>query len=214
MHPDVDVAALIEAVRFDPHTGLLPAVVQDAADGRVLMLGWMNREALERTLESGRVTFWSRSRERLWEKGEESGNVLDLISLASDCDGDAVLARARPRGPTCHTGDRSCFDAGRAVGAAEDASLGGMLAAVAAVVAERDRTRPEGSYTARLLTAGTARIAQKMGEEAVETALAAVGEPDRLAAESADLLYHLLVLWRAAGVEAEEIAAELARRRG
>ncbi len=214
MTADRDLDALLAAVRFDPHTGLVPAVVQDAADGRVLMLGWMNREALERTLESGRVTFWSRSRERLWEKGEESGNVLDLVSLASDCDGDALLATARPHGPTCHTGDRSCFDAGPALGEREGTSLGGMLAAVAAVVAERDRIRPADSYTARLLTAGIARIAQKMGEEAVETALAAVGEPDRLAAESADLLYHLLVLWRAAGLEAEEVAAELERRRG
>ncbi|MDT8437174.1 MAG: bifunctional phosphoribosyl-AMP cyclohydrolase/phosphoribosyl-ATP diphosphatase HisIE [Gemmatimonadota bacterium] len=204
---------LAAGVRFDPHSGLLPAVVQDAADGRVLMVGWMNAEALARTVESGRVTFWSRSRERLWEKGESSGNVLDVLSIESDCDGDAVLVRARPHGPTCHTGTRSCFDAGTSEGGDAAPSLGAALAELAAIVAERERTRPADSYTARLFTAGRARIAQKVGEEAVEAALAAIGEPGRLAAESADLLYHLVVLWRAAGVEPEEVAAELAGRR-
>lgn len=194
-------------LRFPPEHGLLPAVVQSADDGRVLMLGWMNRAALDATLDTGRVTFHSRSRDELWEKGATSGNWLELCSIRSDCDDDALLVTARPHGPTCHTGRTSCFDDERAPG------LGNTLERLARRIAGRAAERPTGSYTVSLLEQGLARTAQKVGEEAVEAILAAVGgTPEVLAAESADLLYHLLVLWRAAGLETESVAAELRRR--
>lgn len=212
MSPDFDPAA----VRFDGASGLVPAVVQDVRDGRVLMLGYMNEVSLARTLETGRVTFWSRSRGRLWEKGETSGHGLVLEAIAADCDGDALLVTARPLGPTCHTGRRSCFAHGDGMEPEEPgaARLGRVLEALDRVIGNRDRERPEGSYTTELLESGPRRAAQKVGEEAVETALAAVSDPGRLAGESADLLYHLLVLWRAAGVGAADVAAELEDRRG
>jgi len=199
------------AVRFDEATGLVPTVVQDISDGTVLMLGYMNPESLARTLDTGHVTFYSRSRGRLWEKGETSGNTLVLESIASDCDGDALLVTASAAGPTCHTGDRSCFPPPAGHGKAR---IGTTLSELAAVIESRDRKRPDGSYTTRLLDSGVQKIAQKVGEEAVETALAAVADPDRLAEESADLLYHLLVLWRAAEIDPDEVARVLARRRG
>lgn len=239
--------SLVEQVRFDPDTGLVPAVVQSAGDGRVLMLAYMNAEALRRTLEEGRVTFWSRSRGELWRKGDTSGRWLALREVRVDCDGDALLVRAHPHGPTCHTGEASCFDAGprQGIGQAEaggdEASvpddgpvsleteagddgldraapspapvLASVLEELVRVVAERDRDRPEGSHTARLLEGGPAVAARKVGEEAVEVALAAVDEPGRLAEESADLLYHLAVLWRAAGLPADAVGDELRRRR-
>lgn len=202
------------ALRFDEATGLLPAIVQSSVDGRVLMLGWMNREALERTLRSGRVTFFSRSRQELWVKGQTSGNRLELIDLRADCDADALLVTARPHGPTCHTGRESCFDGAASAPAAGGPSVdpGALLARLVRRVAERDAERSEDSYTADLLRAGAARIAQKVAEEAVETALAAVADPGRTVAESADLLYHLVVLWRALGIEPEAVAAELEAR--
>lgn len=215
--------------RFDPDTGLVPAVVQDVRTGEVRMLGYMNRVALERTRETGRVTFWSRSRGELWEKGETSGNRLEAREIRLDCDGDAILVRALPLGPTCHTGLPSCFDArvlweeegekeeGAGGAGAFDgdsaASLAGILAELARVIADRDRERPEGSYTAELLEGGPVAAARKVAEEGVEVALAAATEPGRLAAESADLVYHLLVLWRASGVDAEAVDRELRRRR-
>ena len=155
--------------------GLVAAVVQDAVSGRVLMLGWMNAEALERTTSTGRVHFFSRRRRTLWRKGETSGNELRLRSLTADCDGDAVLVRAEPAGPTCHTGRTSCFfeELGDAPDACETAELGPVLAALTRIVKERARTRPAGSGTARLLDAGVRRVAQKVGEEGVEVALAA-----------------------------------------
>jgi phosphoribosyl-ATP pyrophosphohydrolase/phosphoribosyl-AMP cyclohydrolase len=207
MSSEVDPGQL----QFSPDTGLIPVVVQDASDGSVLMLGYMNRQALMRTRESRRVTFYSRSRKRLWEKGETSGHTLRLVSMAADCDGDALLVRAIPAGPTCHTGARSCF---AAAGAPEvpGATLGEVLTRLGSVIEERAATRPVGSYTAELLASGSIRAAQKVVEEAAETALAAAAEPDRLAAESADLLYHLLVLWRAAGLEPQQVAGELAGR--
>lgn len=202
-------------LRFDPASGLIAAVVQSADDGTVLMLGWMNRESLALTLDRGRVTFWSRSRNELWEKGSTSGNWLELVSIASDCDHDALLVTARPHGPTCHTGRDGCFGAGAAVATpSRQAGLGAALARLETRVAQRRDARPENSYTLSLLDAGTARIAQKVGEEAIETALAAVGDPVRLVSESADLLYHLLVLWQAAGVSTDEVASELAGREG
>lgn len=214
-------------------TGLLPAVVQDVRTGRVRMLAYMNREALDRTRETGRVTFWSRSRQELWEKGESSGNRLEARSLELDCDGDALLVRAVPHGPTCHTGRESCFDtrvlweadAGAAsagagsggpregTGADRDA-LGAILAELGGVVADRDRERPEGSHTARLLEEGPEAAGRKVAEEGLEVALAAAADPGRADEESADLLYHLLVLWRSLGLDADEVAGVLGRRRG
>lgn len=205
-------------VQFAADSGLVPAIVQSADDRSVLMLGWMNRAALDATLESGRVTFYSRSRGQLWEKGETSGNWLELQSIRTDCDRDALLVTARPHGPTCHTGSASCFE-GRDIDApAGDAphELGDVLERLERRIAGRAIERPAGSYTTSLLDGGTERIAQKVGEEAVETVVAALGRSDvtqrRLAAESADLLYHLLVLWRSAGLDSGAVGAELRRR--
>lgn len=215
-----------EQVRFDAKTGLAPAIVQAASDGTVLMLGYMNRTALERTLSSGRVTFYSRSRQQLWEKGETSGNWLEALEIRSDCDADALLVRARPRGPACHTGARGCFDAGVAAvpeadpgSARSDGSgrtphdLGDALEALQEVIEARDRHRPAGSHTATLLTEGVSAARRKVGEEALEVVLAAENEPGHLAEESADLLYHLMVLWRAAGLDPGAVGRVLARRR-
>lgn len=184
--------------------GLLPAIVQEAGDQRVLMLGWMSRAALQATLESGWVTFHSRSRARLWTKGETSGHRLELVSVEGDCDGDSLLVQARPHGPTCHLGRASCFVEAPAA----------TLADLAAVIAARARERPAGSYTTRLFTEGVRRIAQKVGEEGVETALAAVAEDDEaLLGEAADLVFHLLVLLRARGLGLAQLEAVLRERR-
>lgn len=209
-------------------SGLVPAVVQDVRTGRVRMLGYMSREALDRTRETGRVTFWSRSREELWEKGESSGDWLEARSIELDCDGDALLVRAVPHGPTCHTGRESCFDTRtlwRADGdasrydetsstaGAEGAPLAAILAELLAVIEDRDRRRPEGSYTAALLEGGPEAAGRKVAEEGLEVALAAAAEPERADEESADLLYHLLVLWRALDLDAGEVARILRGRR-
>ena len=181
----------IENLAWNKMGGLIPAIVQDSLDGRVLMQGYMNTEALEMTLETGKVTFWSRSREVLWTKGETSGHTLDLVDIHPDCDGDCLLIRAVPEGPTCHLGKESCFDDEEGKVLPELA----FLAQLESVIAQRYADRPEGSYTTKLLDTGIKRIAQKVGEEGVETALAAVaGEDEELLDESADLLYHLLVL--------------------
>jgi phosphoribosyl-ATP pyrophosphohydrolase/phosphoribosyl-AMP cyclohydrolase len=174
---------------------LRAAIVQDATDGRVLMLAWMDDEALRRTRETGEAWFWSRSRRELWHKGETSGNTLAVEEIRDDCDGDALLLRVRPAGPACHTGSRSCF-----------------APALWRTVVERVRDRPEGSYTASLAEAGIERCAQKLGEEAVETALSAVAGDGRLAEEAADLIYHLYVLLAVAGVDIADVEDELARR--
>ena len=198
--------------------GLVPAVVQDAVSGRVLMLAWMNDEALSRTIESGRVHFWSRSRRTLWKKGETSGNELHLRSLTADCDGDVLLVQADPTGPTCHTGRTSCFfepvtEGGGAAEPAPSAELGIALSALTRIVRERAASRPEGSYTAALLKADIPRIARKVGEEAVEVSIAAVtGSPGEVVNESVDLVYHLLVLLEALGIDGREVAAEITRR--
>jgi phosphoribosyl-ATP pyrophosphohydrolase/phosphoribosyl-AMP cyclohydrolase len=176
---------------WEKQGGLLPAVVQDANTGRVLMLGYMNREALEATLETGHVTFWSRTKARLWTKGETSGNALSLVRIQTDCDRDSLLVIAKPNGPTCHLGTASCFVETPA----------NFLAELDAIVRERQLDRPDGSYTATLFASGTKGIAQKVGEEGVETALAAVGEDDpALLGEAADLIYHLTVLLRSRGL--------------
>ncbi len=184
--------------------GLLPAIVQDADQGQVLMLGWMNEEALAVSQECGRVTFFSRSRNQLWTKGETSGHFLALAGLATDCDGDALLIEARPAGPTCHLGTASCFG---------DARPAGVLGRLEGRIAERARAGQVESYTARLIAAGVARVAQKLAEEGVETALAAVCQDDRaVVGEAADLLYHLLVLLHVRGISLSRILAELAAR--
>ncbi|MEO6104153.1 MAG: bifunctional phosphoribosyl-AMP cyclohydrolase/phosphoribosyl-ATP diphosphatase HisIE [Pseudoxanthomonas sp.] len=171
--------------------GLLPVIVQDASNLRVLMLGYMNAEALAATRASSFVTFYSRSKQRLWKKGETSGHVLELVSVQADCDNDTLLVLANPRGPTCHLQRDSCFP---------DAP-GDFLADLDALVAQRERERPVGSYTTSLFHDGVRRIAQKVGEEGVETALAGVVEDDvALLGESADLLFHLVVLLRARGL--------------
>ncbi|WP_283254618.1 bifunctional phosphoribosyl-AMP cyclohydrolase/phosphoribosyl-ATP diphosphatase HisIE [Luteimonas galliterrae] len=183
--------------------GLLPAIVQDAGDQRVLMLGYMSREALHATLESGWVTFYSRSRAQLWTKGETSGHRLAFVSVAADCDGDTLLVQARPLGPTCHLGRDSCFaDAPAAA-----------LAGLDAVIAQRERDRPAGSYTTRLFEQGALRVAQKVGEEGVETALAGAAQGDeKLLGEAADLVYHLLVLLRLRGLGLAELGEVLRSR--
>jgi phosphoribosyl-ATP pyrophosphohydrolase/phosphoribosyl-AMP cyclohydrolase len=175
---------------------LRAAIVQDAATNRVLMLAWMNDEALALTRESGLAHFWSRSRSRLWQKGETSGNTLAVEELREDCDGDAVLLRVRPGGPACHTGSVSCF-----------------APWLWRTVAERAATRPEGSYVASLLDAGTAACARKVGEEGMEAALAGVAESDeRLVEELADLWFHSYVLLAARGLDPAAVEAELERR--
>lgn len=225
---------------WDKLAGLLPAVVQELETGRVLMLGYMNREALDRTLELGRVTFFSRSKKRLWTKGESSGNYLELVAIDPDCDGDALLVLARARGPACHLGRTSCFeDLGKHFREPGEVKVGGGSASDGPgkhagpchvdrhaetgidVLEELDRTiagrrgaDPVKSYTARLLAQGTTRIARKLGEESVETVLAAVDESDeRLADESADLVFHLLVLLHSRGLSLRDVTNRLAARR-
>lgn len=190
---------------WDKMDGLLPAIVTDAADGTVLMLGYMDRAALDATLADGLVTFFSRSKGRLWRKGETSGNVLRLASIRTDCDSDALLVAAEPHGPTCHLGTRSCFNS-EAQGAA-------WLATLERIVGSRAAASPDESYTARLLAAGPAKAAQKVGEEGVEVALAAVSrDSDGLAEEAADLLFHLLVVLRSRDVPLAEVIARLRAR--
>ncbi len=199
----------IQALDFDKGDGLLPAVVQNAATGAVLMLGYMNRDALRTTLERCRVVFFSRSKNRLWEKGETSGNYLDLVEVRTDCDRDTLLVTANPRGPVCHVGTATCFGDEKPTQPERLAFLG----ALQSVIERRIADRPEGSYTARLYAQGAKRIAQKVGEEGLEVALAAVAEPDeKVISESADLLFHLLVLLKSRGISLERVADELEAR--
>jgi phosphoribosyl-AMP cyclohydrolase / phosphoribosyl-ATP pyrophosphohydrolase len=189
--------------------GLLPAVIQHAGSGKVLMLGYMNAEALEQTLKERRVTFYSRSRQRLWTKGESSGNYLSVVDLVADCDSDAILVQAEPAGPTCHLGTESCFaGAGRTT-----AERLVFLATLEEVIARRIEERPDDSYTTRLYGEGPGRIAQKLGEEGLELALAAVSrDDDAVLSESADLLYHLLLLLKSRGLSLASAVAELESR--
>jgi phosphoribosyl-ATP pyrophosphohydrolase/phosphoribosyl-AMP cyclohydrolase len=194
-----------ESIDWQKSGGLVPAIVQDATSGRVLMLGYMNRDAYDRTLSVGEAVFFSRSKQRLWRKGETSGNTLKVMEIRADCDGDTLLVRAEPAGPTCHRGTVTCF------GEELDATL---LDELEAVIDGRLAQRPEDSYVAKLAVAGVARAAQKVGEEGVETALAAVTrDDDGLAEESADLVFHLLVLLRIRGLSLEDLLAKLAARR-
>lgn len=198
---------------WDKGGGLLPAVVQHAGSGAVLMLGWVNAEALARTFETGAMTFWSRSKGRLWTKGESSGHVLHVRSVAVDCDADALLVLAEPVGPTCHRNTESCFDEEGTGGfGARPRSAVGFLAELDELVATRAAERPAGSYTTRLFEAGIKRIAQKVGEEGVETALAAFEPDEALLGEAADLVFHLLVLLRARGLGLAEVVRVLESR--
>jgi phosphoribosyl-ATP pyrophosphohydrolase/phosphoribosyl-AMP cyclohydrolase len=202
----------LSQVKFDA-SGLAPAIVQDAATGRVLMLGYMNAAALARTLSSGRVWFWSRSRGRLWMKGETSGHTLALEEVRLDCDGDALLVRARPNGPTCHTGEVSCFHRALDGAKVDEAPGPGVLAEVWRTLETRQRELPEGSYTTYLLRQGVDKIGKKIGEEAAEVIIAAKnGEPEPLAAETADLIYHALVMLLERGVPPEHVYRVLAER--
>ncbi len=190
-------------------SGLLPVIVQDYQTGRVLMLGYMNQDALDTTIKLQQVTFFSRSKQRLWTKGESSGHVLQLVDIHVDCDNDTLLVTANPVGPTCHTGTLTCFG-DEPVTAAERISF---LAKLEAVLAQRITDQPEGSYTARLWERGLTRMAQKVGEEGVEIALAAVvQEEERLISESADMLYHLALLLKARNLSLADAVRELEQR--
>ena len=195
----------IDRLDWGKQGGLIPAIVQDATTLQVLMMGWMSRESLAITLYDGRVTFYSRTRNRLWTKGETSGNTLQLVNIEVDCDADTLLVQANPNGPTCHLGRASCFPAAPA----------NVLAELDGVITARGRDRPDGSYTTRLFQSGVRGIAQKVGEEAVEVALAAVAQDDKsVLDESADLLFHLLVLLRSRGMSIQDVLSVLADRRG
>ena len=195
------------AVRFDER-GLVPAIVQDAGTGSVLMLAWMDQEAIDATVRTGEAHFHSRSRDALWRKGETSGNALHVVDLAVDCDGDSVLVRAHPAGPVCHTGDATCW------GDDPAPTLARTLSELAAVIAQRRRDLPEGSYSADLFRRGRGAIAQKVGEEGLELALAAVSEPpDRALSELTDLVYAALLLATDMGVTADEVARSLADKK-
>lgn len=191
---------------FTKQNGLLPAIVQDAATMQVLMLGYMNEEALQKTQESGLVTFYSRSRQELWVKGETSGNYLQLVNILPDCDNDTLLIMANPAGPVCHTGNYNCF-------ATEKNDVLTFLPQLQKVIEQRKRDLPEGSYTTKLFQKGIDKIAQKVGEEAVETVIEAKNSDDtRLLNESADLIYHLMVLLTARGLKFQDINDLLAKR--
>ncbi|MGJ8564822.1 MAG: bifunctional phosphoribosyl-AMP cyclohydrolase/phosphoribosyl-ATP diphosphatase HisIE [Alphaproteobacteria bacterium] len=195
-------------IDFEKGGGLVPAIVQDSRTEQVLMLGYMNAESLAKTHETGLVTFYSRSRKTLWTKGETSGNTLALNSITSDCDNDTLLVRAIPTGPTCHEGTVSCFGDKGPEGL-------GFLAYLDTLIEGRKTADPDSSYTAKLLQGPLRRAAQKVGEEGVETALAAVAEADdKLISESADLIYHLIVLLRAKNLDLTAVIDELKSRHG
>ncbi len=186
--------------------GLIPAIIQDARSMQVLMLGYMNREAFDKSVATGRVTFWSRTRNCLWTKGETSGNYLEMVSMAADCDADTLLIRAIPHGPTCHTGAPTCFGEAQAPNE-------GFIRRLQGVIQQRHKDMPEGSYTTYLFNKGVNKIAQKVGEEAVETVIEAVaGNDERLIYEASDLIYHLLVLMEATGHSIADLEAELVKR--
>lgn len=199
---------LHEDIDWQKGDGLIPAIVQHAITGRILMLGYMNADALAETQSSGQVTFYSRSRNRLWTKGETSGNKLELRDIELDCDGDTLLLQATPSGPACHLGNASCFD-----GDIERPGFG-FIGELETVIADRTKNRSGESYTANLANAGVQRIAQKVGEEGVELALAAMaGDPDEIVSEAADMIYHLLVLLNHRDLSFADVAQKLESRR-
>jgi phosphoribosyl-ATP pyrophosphohydrolase len=195
----------LHEIKFDER-GLIPAIVQNAKTREVLTLAYMNEESLARTIETGQTWFWSRSRNELWHKGETSGNTQQVVSLALDCDRDAIVVLVDPAGPACHTGAVSCF---------EIAQSGSLLTRLYDLIQNRERERPSGSYTTYLFEEGLDKILKKLGEESAETIIAAKNDDrGRLVSEVSDLVYHLLVLLVARGVSLEEIANELEQRRG
>lgn len=194
-------------IDFDKLGGLVPAIVQDARTKNVLMLGFMNREAYDKTVATGKVTFWSRSRNCLWTKGETSGNYLNLVEVRNDCDKDTLLVKAIPDGPTCHTGTDTCWG--------EDNSANPLLflTELQDFIEKRHEEMPEGSYTTSLFRKGINRIAQKVGEEALETVIEATnGSNDKMVYEASDLLYHLIVMLTEKGLRIEDVAGELQKR--
>lgn len=204
-------------IRFDEQ-GLVPAVLQDFTTGEVLMVAWMSKEALQRTRETGQAHFWSRSRQELWRKGATSGSIMHVCEMRVDCDADTLLLQVDPAGPACHTGHSSCFfrrlGEFDALPMGRDAGEGEVLHSLFATILDRQANPQPGSYTARLLDSGEDEILKKVGEEAMEVILAAKGQgSDRLTAEVADLLYHLLVLLAARRLDLADVEAELVRRR-
>jgi len=209
IHGQLLTPADIENLDFSKGAGLLPAIVQEVASGAVLMLGYMNAAALRATLERTRVVFFSRSKERLWEKGETSGHTLDLVGVRTDCDRDALLVSARARGPVCHLGTMSCFGEESATQASKLA----FVSVLETLIEKRVTERPDGSYTADLMGQGIKRIAQKVGEEGLELALAGVADTDeRVVAEAADLIFHMMVLLKSRKLSLAGVVAELAAR--
>ena len=194
-------------IDFEKSGGLVPAIIQDSATRQVLMLGYMNREAYEKTLSTRRVTFWSRSRNCLWTKGETSGHFLELVDIKADCDNDTLLVRAVPHGPVCHTGTDTCW------GEANDANPLLFLTELQDFIEKRHEEMPEGSYTTSLFKDGLNRMAQKVGEEALELVIEATnGTNERLCYEGSDMFYHLIVLLTSKGMRIEDLAAELKER--
>ena len=197
----------ISLIDFEKLSGLVPAVVQDNQTQKVLMVGFMNADAVNKTLETGKVTFFSRTKNRLWTKGEESGNFLNVVSILIDCDNDTLLVKANPVGPVCHTGADTCFDEKNAKTGVQ------FLSFLQDLIEKRKLEMPEGSYTTSLFAKGTRKITQKVGEEAVETIIGAMANDDEnFLYESADLVYHLMVLLTHKGFRIEDIAKELEKR--
>ena len=203
----MNVLTGLEQVDFDKLNGLVPAVVQDNLSGKVLMVGFMNQEALRKTNEAGKVTFFSRTKNRLWTKGEESGNFLNVVSILVDCDNDTLLIKANPVGPVCHTGADTCFS---------EINKGAEIAFLSYlqdIIDKRKKEMPEGSYTTSLFNKGTSKISQKVGEEAVETIIGAMAnDNENFIYEAGDLIYHLLVLLSHKGFRIEDVVGELRKR--
>lgn len=198
---------MIKSLDFSKTNGLLPVIVQDSKTSAVLMLGYMNEEALEKTMEDKKVTFWSRSKKRLWQKGETSGNYLKFVSMEKDCDSDSLLIQAIPEGPTCHTGSYSCFNV--------QPNKLSILRELEELISQRAEEMPENSYTTKLLKGNIDLVAQKVGEEAVETVVAGLSQDvENLHEESADLIYHLLVLLKKRNTNFDSVLEVLAKRRG
>ncbi|MGB1321633.1 MAG: bifunctional phosphoribosyl-AMP cyclohydrolase/phosphoribosyl-ATP diphosphatase HisIE [Vibrio gallaecicus] len=205
---NTEVGALSERIDWEKVGGLVPAIVQDYQSSQVLMMGYMNLAALEKTGETGQVTFFSRTKERLWTKGETSGNVLQLANISLDCDNDTLLVKVNPIGPTCHTGTTTCWD-----GDKQEETQMVWLHQLEQLLAARKDADPESSYTASLYARGTKRISQKVGEEGVEVALAATsGDKAELVCESADLIYHLMVLLQDQGLSMDDVINKLKER--
>ncbi|MCG9682670.1 bifunctional phosphoribosyl-AMP cyclohydrolase/phosphoribosyl-ATP diphosphatase HisIE [Vibrio sp. Isolate23] len=203
-----EVSSLAERINWEKVDGLVPAIVQDFQSSQVLMMGYMNQDALAKTGEMGQVTFFSRTKQRLWTKGETSGNVLQLVNMQLDCDNDTLLVKVNPIGPTCHLGNTTCWD----VDPQEESQMV-WLHQLEQLLAARKSADPDSSYTANLYSRGTKRISQKVGEEGVEVALAATsGDKAELVCESADLIYHLLVLLQDQGLSMNDVVNKLKER--